>query len=233
MNTENSKTNEPHRFRLSLADKLNLKNPNKNMALANLSIYYTWKNIKSAYNNNKFKISAPTWNDEFDLPDGSYSIADIQDYFEFIIKKHKTFTENPPVQICPNKIKNRTVFKVKTWYKLELLSPETMKLLGSTKKDVDQDKDGEDVPKLESVEVVLVHCNLVNNNYQQASKVLFTFVPNKQFGQLINISPHSLTMLNTTNTEFSSIEVWFTDQNSKPLEIEDSVNMTLVIGLTL
>ena len=229
MNTENSKTNEPHRFRLSLADKLNLKNPNKNIALGNLSIYYTWKNIKSAYNNNKFKISAPTWNDTFDLPDGSYSIADIQDYFEFIIKKHETLTENPPVQIYPNKIKNRIVFKIKTGYKLELLSSETMKLLGSTKKDVDQDKDGEDVPKLESVEVVLVHCNLVNNNYQQASKVLFTFVPNKQFGQLINISPHSLTMLSTTITQLSSIEVWMTDQNSEPLEIDDNVNMTLII----
>ena len=95
-----------------------------------------------------------------------------------------------------------------------------MKVLESTKRDVDQDKDGEDVPKLESVEVVLVHCNLVNNSYQQASKVLFTFVPNKQFEQLITIAPHSLTMLNTTNTEFSSIEVWFTDQNSKQLEIK-------------
>ena len=108
-----------------------------------------------------------------------------------------------------------------------------MKLLGSTKKDVDQNKDGEDVPKLESVVVVSVNCNLVNNNYQQASKVLFTFVPNKQFGQLINIAPHSLIMLSTTNTEFSSIEVWFTDQNSEPLEIEDNVNLTLIIGLTL
>ena len=233
MNTENSKTNGPHRFRLSLADKRNLKNLNKNIALGNLSIYYTWKNIKSAYNNNKFKISAPTWNDTFDLPDGSYSIEDIQDYFEFIIKKHETLTENPPVQIYPNKIKNRIVFKIKTGYKLELLSSETMKLLGSTKKDVDQDKDGEDVPKLESVEVVLVHCNLVNNNYQEASKVLFTFVPNKQFAQLINIAPHSLTMLSTTNTKFSFIEVWFTDQNSEPLEIEDNVNLTLIIGLTL
>ena len=87
MNTENSKTNEPHRFKLDLTDKLNLKNPNKNMALANLSIYYTWKNIKSTYNSNKFKISAPTWNDNFDLPDGFYSIDDIQDYFEFIIEK--------------------------------------------------------------------------------------------------------------------------------------------------
>ena len=93
MSTENSKANEPHRFKLDLTDKLNLKNPNKNMALANLSIYYTWKNIKSKYNNNKFKISAPTWNDTFDLPDGSYSMADIQDYFEFIITKHESFTE--------------------------------------------------------------------------------------------------------------------------------------------
>ena len=104
-NTENSKTNEPHRFKLDLEDKLNLKNPNKNMNLANLSIYYTWKNIKSKYNNNKFKISVPTWNGTFDLPDGSYSIADIQDYFEFIIKKHETLTKNPPIQIYPYKLK--------------------------------------------------------------------------------------------------------------------------------
>ena len=119
MNTKNSKTNDPHRFRLSLVDKLNLKDPNKNMALANLSIYYIWKNIKSAYNNNQYKISAPTWNDEFDLSDGSYSIAEIQDYFEFIIKKHDTLAENLPIQICPNKIKNRIIFKVKAGYKLD------------------------------------------------------------------------------------------------------------------
>ena len=173
MNTKNSKTNEPHRFRLSLVDKLNLKNPNKNISLGNLSIYFTWENIKSAYVNNKFKISAPTRNDTFDLPDGFYSIADIQDYFEFIIKKHETSTENSPVQIYPNKIKNRIFFKIKTGYKLELLSSEKGALLGSTKKDVDQDKDGEDVPKLESVEVVLVHCSLVSNSYQQTSKVFF------------------------------------------------------------
>ena len=116
---------------------------------------------------------------------------------------------------------------------MKLLSAKTMKLLGSTEKDVDQDKDGEDVPKLGSVEVVLVHCNLVNNNYQQTSKVLFSFVPNKQFGQVINIAPHSLAMLGTTNTEFSFIEVWFTDENSEPLEIEDNINLTLIIGLTL
>ena len=104
MNTENSKTNEPHRFRLTLADKLNLKDPNKNMTSANLSFYYTWKNIKFAYNNNKFKISFPTWNDEFDLPYGSYSILDIQDYFGYVIKKHETMANNPPVKIYVNKI---------------------------------------------------------------------------------------------------------------------------------
>ena len=134
MNTENSKTNESHRFKLDLADKLNLKNPNKNIALVNLSIYYTWKNIKSECNNNKFKISALTWNETFDLPDGSYTIHDIQDYFEFIIKKHETLTDNPSIKIYSNKIKNRIVFKIKNGYKLELLTPETMKLLGSKKK---------------------------------------------------------------------------------------------------
>ena len=162
------------------------------------------------------------------MPDGSYSISDIQDYFEIIIKKHETLTENPPIQIYPNKIK--CVFKIKTGYKLELLSPETIKLLGSTKKDVDKDKNEEGMSKLESVEVVLVHCNLVNNSYEQVSKVLFTFVPNKQFGQLITVSPHSLRMLKTVIKEFQSIQVWFTDQDNRPLEIEDNVNITLIIG---
>ena len=227
MNTENSKTSEPHRFKLDLTDKLNLQNPNKNMALGNLSIYYTWKNIKSTYNNNKFKISAPTWNDTFDLPDGSYSISDIQDYFEFIIKKHETLTENPPVQIYPNITKNKIVFKIKTGYKLELLTPETRKLLGSTKKDVDADKSSENVPKLESVEVVVVHCNLLKKNYQHTSKVLFSFFPSKQFAQLQ--LPHSLTMMNTFKTEFSFVEVSFPDEVSKALKIKDNVNLTLII----
>ena len=191
MNTENSKINEPHRFKLDLTDKINLKNPNENMALANLSICYTWKNIKSEYKNNKFKILAPTWNDTFYLPDRSSSISDFQDYFECISKKHETLTENPPFQIYPNKIKHRVVFKIKTDYKLELLTPQTIKLLVSTKKDFDLDKNSENVPNLESVEVVLVHSNLVKNDYQHSSKVSFSFVPNKQFGQLINIFPNT------------------------------------------
>ena len=145
-------------------------------------------------------------------------------------KKHKTLTESSPaIQIYTNKIKNRIIFRITSGYKLELLTPETMKLLRSAKKVVNKDKNGENVPKLESVEVVLVHCNLVKNDYQHTSKVLFTFVQNKEFRQLINISPHSLTIMNTVNTEFSSVEVWFTDQASKVLEIEDNVNLTLII----
>ena len=228
MNTLNSKANKSNRFVYQFTDKLNLKNPNKNIALTNLSIYYTWKNIKSKYNNNKFKIHAPTWNDEFNSPDGSYSVSDIQDYFEYITKKHGTIADNPPVQIYVNKIKNRIVFKIKTGYKLELLTEETIQLLESSKKVIDKNKDGEIVPRLETVEVVLEHCNLVNKVF----KVLFTFVLNKQFGQLITITPHSPIMLKTFNSEFSFIEIWFTDQNNRPLEIEDNVNITLIIGIS-
>ena len=129
MNTKNCKTNEPNKFKYDLIDKLDLKNPNKNMTLGNLSIYYTWKNVKSIYNNNnKFKISAPTWNDTFDFPDGSYNISEMQDYIEYIIKKHETIAETAPILIYANTITNRIVFKIKTGYKLELLSKETMKL---------------------------------------------------------------------------------------------------------
>ena len=129
-----------------------------------------------------------------------------------------------------NRTKNRIVFKITTGYKLEILTPETMKLLGSTNEDVDKDKNGKNVPKIESVEVVSVDCNLVKNDYQHTPKVLFTFIPNKQFGQLTNISPHSLTIMKTVNIKLFSVEVWFTDQISKSLEIEDNVNLKLIIG---
>ena len=231
MNTANSKTKHSNKFVYNFTDKLNLKNPNKNIALANLSIYYTWKNVKSDYNNNKFKISAPMWNDMFDVPDGSYAIAALQNYFEYIIKKHETITDVSPVLIYVNEINNRIVFKIKSGYKLELLSKETVKLLGSSSDSIDGDKNSELVPKLESVDLVLVHCNVVNNSYQQASKVLFTFVPNKKYGQLITISPETLIMLKTVNTEFSFIEIWFTDQDNRTLEIEDSVNISLIVGI--
>ena len=113
---------------MDLTDKINLEDPKENMALANLSIYYTWKNIKSEYYNNRFKTFTLTWNDTFDLPDGYYSISDIQDYFEFFIKKHETLTKNSSIQICPNKIKNRILLKIKTGCKVELLTLATKKL---------------------------------------------------------------------------------------------------------
>ena len=133
--------------------------------------------------------------------------------------------------IYVNEVNNRIVFKIKSGCKLKLLSKETMRLLGSMSNSIDKDKNSGLVPKLESVDLVLVHCTLVNNSYQQASKVLFTFVPNKKYGQLITVSPNSLIMLKTINTEFSFIEIWFTDQDNRPLEIEDSVNISLIIGI--
>ena len=132
--------------------------------------------------------------------------------------------------IYVNEINNRIVFKIKSGYKLELLSKETMKLLGSSTDTIDGNKNSELVPKLESVDLVLVHCNVVNNSYQQASEVLFMFAPNNNYGQLITISPETLIVLKTVNTEFSFIEIWFTDQDNRLLEIEDSVNILLIIG---
>ena len=128
-----------------------------------------------------------------------------------------------------NKIENRITFKLKNGYGLELLTKETMKLLGSTENKITKDKNGENVPYLEITEVVLVHCNMVNNDYQHDSRVLYTFVPNKSFGSLLDISPSNHIFLKTFNSEYDEIIVWFTDQNSKSLEIEDRINLTLVI----
>ena len=118
---------------LKLTNELDLRMGEKIIALSNLSIYYTWKNMKSSYNNNKFKISAPTWNDKFELPDGLYSVSDIQDYFEYVLKRHGENVDKPPVQIYVNKTENRITFKIKTGYGLELLTPETMNYLEAMK----------------------------------------------------------------------------------------------------
>ena len=190
MNSENSRTSEYHVLVLKLTDKLDLRRGQKSVALSNLSIYYTWENVKSSYDNNRFKISAPTWSEEFKLPDGSYSISDIQDYFEYILKKHSENVENPSIRIYVNKIENRITFKIKS-------GP--------------------------------VHCNLVNNDYQQDSRILYTFVPNKTFGSLLEISPTNHIFLKTFNSESQEIKICFTDQTSKPLEVEDRINVTLII----
>ena len=202
MNSENSKTSKHNVLVLKLTDKLDLRRGQKTVALSNLSIYYTWKNVKSSYNNNKFKISAPTWSEEFKLPDGSYSVSDIQDYFEYILKKHSESVDNPSIRMYVNRIENRITFKV---------------------------KNGENVPHLEIVELVLVQCNLVNNDYQQDSRILYTFLPSKSFGSLLEISPTIQVFLKTFNSEFQEVKIWFTDQTSKPLELEDKINITLII----
>ena len=207
MNSENSRTSEYHVLALKFADKLNLRRGQKSVALSNLSIYYTWKNIKSSYNNNKFKISAPTWSDEFELPDGSYSIANIQGYFEYILKKHSENVDDPSIKIYVKKIENRVTIKIKNGYYLELLTPETMKLLRSTERKITKDENGEKVPLLEIVELVLIHCNLANSNYQQNSRILYTFVPNKPFGSLLEISPPNHIFLKTFKSKFQEIKV--------------------------
>ena len=220
MDSENSRTSEYHVLVLNLTNKLDLRRGQKTVALSNLSIYYTWKNIKSSYNNNKFKISAPTWNEEFELPDGSYSISDIQDYFEYILSPSES-VNNPSIRIYVNRNENRITFKIKSGYYLELLTPEAMKLLGGAKSKITKNKNGENVPHLEVVELVLVHCNLVDNDYQQDSRILYTFVPNKAFGSLLEISPTNQVFLKTFNSEIQEIKTWFTDQTSAPLEVED------------
>ena len=229
MNSENSKTSEHHVLVLKLTDKLDLRRGQKTVALSNLSIYYTWKNVKSSYNNNKFKISAPTWSEEFELPDRSYSVSDIQDYVEYILKKHNESVDTPSIRMYINRIENRITFKIKNGYYLELLTPETMKLLGNTESKITKDKNSENVPHFKIVELVLLHCNLVNNDYQQDSRILYTFVPNKTFGSLLAISPTSQVFLKTFNSEFQEVKVWFTDQTNKPLELEDKINITLII----
>ena len=157
-------------------------------------------------------------------------MSDIQDYIEYIIKKLETLPTIPPIHIYINMINDRLMFKIKDGYKVELQMPETMKLLGGTKKLIDRTKNGENVPGLEVVEVVLVQCNLVDNQYQKKSEVLHTFMPNKSYPYLLNVKPNNLVFLKTYHIESDEIIIKCTDQNSIPLEKEDKVNLTLLIN---
>ena len=174
MNSGNSKSSDPHRLLLNLSYKIDLKGGDKYVALS-------------------------TWNEESELSDESCSVSDIQDYFEYIIKKYETVTDNPSKRIYVNKIKNKITFKIKTGYDLELLSPETMELLGSTKSKI---INGENVPHLKTTEVLLRHCNIIKNDYHQESVVLHTFVPNTSLGQLLDILHKNLIFLKTFSSDF-------------------------------
>ena len=209
MNSENCETSNLHRLLLKLKDKINSKRSDRYTTLSNLSICYTWKNIKMS--NNEFKISAPTCIKKFELPDGLYSVSYNQGDLSYTTKKHQTVTNNPLIRIYVNKIENRITFKIKTVYCGKRLTSKTMKLLGRTKRKITKDKNSENMTHLEITKVVLFHCNIVNNDCQQDSRVLYTLVPNKSFGQLLDISPESFIFLKIFNSEFSYIEVWLTD----------------------
>ena len=218
MSTENSKTKDPDRFRLYFIDKIDLRG-NKKIALSELSIHYTWHNIKEQYNNNKFRLSGSTWSEDVTLPDGSYEISQIQNYFlDKVIKKHDSnvkSNEQSPILIYANRILNRVTFRIKTGYKLELLTNETMRLLGD-RPIIDATKNGENAPKLEIVRNILVFCNLVENVYLQDSKLLFSFAPNSRFGRLLSITPQVSKYCDSVDSIFDYIKISFTDQNGSP-----------------
>ena len=231
MSTENSKTSDPNKFRLYFTDKIDLRG-NKKIALSDLSIHHTWHNIKEQYNNNKLRLSGPTWSEDVTLPDGSYEISQIQTYFlEEVIKKHESkvkSNEQAPILIFPYRILNRVAFRIKTGYKLELLTNETIRLLGDGPI-IDTTKNGENVPKLEIVRNVLVFYNLIQNAHLQDSKLLFSFVPNSRFGSLLSITPQVLKYCDTVDSFFDYIEISFTDQNGRPLEIDDDITASIII----
>ena len=171
------------------------------MLLYQTLAFTTHGKIQKSNKNNKFKIVAPTWNEEFELE------PDISDYFEYTLEKHETVTDNPSITIYVNKVEKRITFKTKTGYYLEFLTPETMKMLGLTKSKITKDENGENVPQLEFFVVILVHCVIGDINYQQDSRVLYTFVPNKSFGQLVDISPRSLMLLKSFNSKMNTEEM--------------------------
>ena len=170
------------------------------------------------------------WNEEFKLSNVSNSVSDIEDYFQYIIKNHKTSTDDAPVKAYLNKIGKSITSKIKAGYYLKVLAPETMKSFKTTKSKITKNKNSGNDPHFEITQViVIVHYNIDANESQQDLRVMRTFVPKKLFGQLLDISPTNFILLKTFNSEFSYIEVGLTDQNSKPLEIEDKINTTLVI----
>ena len=233
MSTENSKRNDPNRYRLYFTDKIDLRG-NKKISLSDLLIHYTWHNIEEQYNNNKFRTTlfGPTWSKDVTLPDGSYEISQLRTYFlDEVIKKHESnikSNEQSPILIYANRILNRVSFRIKTGYKLELLTNETVILLGDGPI-IDTRKNDENVSKLEIVRNVLVFCNLVQSVYLQDSKLLFSFVPNSRFGSLLSITPQVLKYCDTVDSIFDYIEILFTVQNGRPLQIDDDITVSIII----
>ena len=221
MNSENSKTSKPHILKLKLTDKLDLRLDKK--------VILHYQILAFIIHGIIYKVHIIIINLKYLHQHGTKNL-----HYQMNLKyskkaQGKINNDKPSVKIYINKVENRITFKIKNEYSLEVLTKETMKLLGSTENKITKDKNGENVPHLEITEVVLVHCNMVNNDYQQDSRVIYTFVPNKFFGSLLDIFPSNHIFLKTFNSEYDEIVVWFTDQNSKPLEIGDRINLTMVV----
>ena len=225
MSTENGKTSDPNIFILYFTDKIDLRG-NKKIALSDLSMH------RRTIQNNKFRLSRPTWSEDVTIADGSYEIFQIQNYFldEVINKLESNVKSNEQslILIHANRILHRVSFRIKKRYRLELLTNETMRLLGDGPI-IDITKNGENVPKLEIVRNVLVFCNLVENVYLQDRKLLFSFVPHSRFGSLFSITPNVLKYCDTLDSIFDYIEISFADQNSRPLEIDDDIRVKIII----
>ena len=245
MNSANSKTPKPNRLILRLQNKMDLSLRKKSVALANLSIYYSWKNISSELKNNKLIIGYDDSDQEWTVPivDGSYSAKTISDYIFGSIEENRdrdkdSFWNNAkkrgdePSEIFKlyhDKIRNRTAYVIKNKYYIKLPTKEIRHLLGISKEKIEGSDYGDLVPQIEPVTAVLVNCNIVDNEYQRNSKLLYSFVPDKPFGSLLHIEPKSEIFAKTFAGGFYDINVWFTDQNGNDLKIEDAISLTLVI----
>lgn len=231
INSTNAKTSNSNKLSLRLVNKIDLSYTKESVVLANLSIHYSWKNITASLKNNIIIIgTVGPDGGKVDYPitmeDGSYSIKDMQSYISFELRKQNLFPKGKRPEniiiIYPNEIRNRIVFFVEKGFYLKLPSKELRELHGSTEKIIDKSKTRELVPKIEPVTAVLVHCSLSDNEYQKDSNLLYTFVPNKPFGSFLDIEPRSTIFVNVYGTLLYNIDVWFTDQDNNPLDIEDS-----------
>ena len=228
LRTENSITNQSNVFRLNFRNKINLHN--KLIALTSMTCYYTWKNITRKLNNGHYIIDVlkPRKRVSVDIPDGSYTVESLSAYFQYILEKNDLIKD--AIVLIPNRTLNRITIKIKENYALELLTPETRKFIGTPHSRFHTGEyTATEIPQVEYVENVLVHCNLVYNNYQLDSELLYSFTPDASPGSLLHIHPNEFIFCNCKDSQFSYIEIKLTDQNENPIEIEDNVTFTLVI----
>ena len=245
MNSTNSKTPKANRLTLRLQSKMDLSVRKKSVALANLSIYYSWKNISPELKNDKLIIGNEKATQEWTVPiiSGSYSAKTLSDYIIGAIKenkdkekdsfwnKTKARGDNPEevFKLYHDRVRNRTAYIIEEGYYIKLPTKEIRDMLGISKRKIGGSNYGDLVPQIEPVTAVLVHCNIVDNDYQRDSKLLYSFVPDKPFGSLLSVEPKSERFTKTFGGGFYDISVWFTDQAGHELDIEDAISLTLVI----